>query len=86
MLKWLIALAKCRQITRQMPSSYGMDAVLDVPLFVLKPFDRSIQMDGVFKMDDDYLSSMGEANQSLLSSDFISITNRYRTSLFTTRS
>ena len=31
---------------------------VDVPLFVLKAFDRSIQMDGVFKMDDDYLSSM----------------------------
>jgi hypothetical protein len=45
-----------------MRPSLGRDAVLDVPLFVSKAFDRSIQMDGVFKMVDDYLSSMGVAN------------------------
>ena len=38
--KWLIALAKCRQIARQMRPSLGRYAVLDVPLFVLKAFDR----------------------------------------------
>jgi hypothetical protein len=29
-IKWLIALAKCRQIARQMQPSRGIDAIVDV--------------------------------------------------------
>jgi hypothetical protein len=57
--KWLIALAKCRQIARQMRPSLATDCILHVLLFSTKRFDDLINSDGVFKMDDDYMSSMG---------------------------
>jgi hypothetical protein len=45
--KWLIAIAKCRQIARQMRPSFGVDGVVDVPLVGTIGFDRSF--DGVIK-------------------------------------
>lgn len=44
--RWLIALAKCRQIARQMRPSFGIDAVIGV-LIDISGFDRKI--DGVFR-------------------------------------
>ena len=40
--KWLIALAKCRQIARQMGPSHGRDGVLDVLILNTIEFDPSI--------------------------------------------
>jgi hypothetical protein len=42
-----------------MRPSLATDAILDVLLFRTKSFDDLINSDGVFKMDDDYISSMG---------------------------
>ena len=52
--KWLIALAKCRQIPRQIRPSLATDAILDVLLSSTMRFHDLINHDGVFKMDDDY--------------------------------
>jgi hypothetical protein len=37
--RWLIALVKCRQIARQMRPSFGVDAVVGVPIDT-SGFDR----------------------------------------------
>ena len=57
-VKWLIALTKCRQIARQMRPSFGRDTLLDMVLLSTSEFDDLMNNDGVFKWDDDYLSSM----------------------------
>jgi hypothetical protein len=45
--RWLIALAKCRQIARQMRPSRGIDAIVGVLYLDINRFDRSIDI--IFK-------------------------------------
>jgi hypothetical protein len=83
MIKWLIAVVKCRQIARQMLLSLGRDTVLDAALISTSEFDDLMNNDDIFKWTT--VTCHSDVNQSLRPSDFMSITNRYRTSLFTTR-